>query len=806
MIITEEKKQEFAMLFQEFINSYLLTPNGLRHLSAYNEQRKQGKINFETVINALKNKEDITDLVLLKLLPYTNTEENKKRGAWIHIAPALSTDVRIQFGRTKPIDWNLIAEEIFRFINKCYNRPQLLVENCQDFLEVSYTKSFNIGILSPILNALHPDKFLLVDSTSRRLINYCCDNLINYFTGHISPSYNGNYSKKFKKYSLKLTNYAIINYTGFQLIESLKNILKESYLNLADLKIEDNFYIFCFWLVKIKKFTFSELSTGMFCNIIDDLNEKYYFSDNTFALLEKLHQNQTQEFYLNYKEEFKLYVEIPFKTLFNYMASQLPLEITNLMEIETQFFSPILNNIHTETFMWGAFYPNNGKSTEDAHLFLFLNKESCEFGFYIGKDGNDKRTKFINFCQNNQDYIIKLMNDIYAIDNNIYLGNRDNYYINENQEVISKKNVTLESWLNNITEEDLHLVVILPYEKVLNYSQTELSDYILNIYQNLFPLVLITIYDDPIPKIDQYLESLDNCTNLKEINLEEIEPEIKTINPEYTLENLYQDTYLKEDKINPILKAIERKKQIILQGSPGTGKTFLAQHLAKYLISNNDGFYELVQFHPSYSYEDFIQGIRPISNNGTLEYKMIKGRFLEFCEKAKQSEGKCVLIIDEINRGNLASIFGELMYLLEYREQNIKLSGSNDDFSIPKNVVIIGTMNTADRSIALVDHALRRRFSFITLKPNYDILKTYHQQQTKLKIDDLIKVLKELNKTINDPHYQLGISFFLTKELKENIEDIWMMEIEPYLEEYFFDNLDKVKDFSWQNIKDRIKF
>ncbi len=534
------------------------------------------------------------------------------------------------------------------------------------------------------------------------------------------------------------------------------------------------------------------------------MNEKSYFNSQTFALLKQLHDNPNKEFYDKNKDEFKQYVENPFKTLFSYIASQLPLEITDLMETEKNLFSPKNYYIKNKTpdFIWGTFSTKNSNKIEDVQLFLFLNYETLEFGFYISQNESQERDKFINFCQNNQNYIIDLIKNIYNISNQIYLGSRDNYYLNENQEIVSQNQITPESWLQNIAQEDLHIAVIIPRQEILNYSQLELSNYIINMYQNLFPLVLITINDDPISKIQEYLVSLENYTKLE--NLEDIETETKFINPEYNLENLCQDTYFKQEKIETIIKVINRKKQIILQGSPGTGKTFLAQYLAKYLISNNDGFSELVQFHPSYSYEDFIQGIRPISNHGQLEYNMIKGRFLEFCENAQKCDGICVLIIDEINRGNLASIFGELMYLLEYREQNIKLAGSNEVFSMPKNVRIIGTMNTADRSIALVDHALRRRFSFITLNSNYDILKAYHKGNNQLNIDSLIKVLKELNKTINDPHYELGISFFLTIELKENIEDIWLMEIEPYLEEYFFDDHEKISNFRWGKIKDKI--
>jgi 5-methylcytosine-specific restriction protein B len=281
--------------------------------------------------------------------------------------------------------------------------------------------------------------------------------------------------------------------------------------------------------------------------------------------------------------------------------------------------------------------------------------------------------------------------------------------------------------------------------------------------------------------------------------------EESNVNPEYSLFECADDTGFEEAELEGWVRTIERKGQVILHGSPGTGKTYIADKLAKHIIGGSNGFMELVQFHPAYAYEDFIQGIRPQARlDGQLDYQMVLGHFLEFCKKAESREGLSVLIIDEINRANLAQVFGELMYLLEYRNKKIRLAGSSEPFGIPENVRIIGTMNTADRSIALVDHALRRRFAFIELRPNYEVLRRYHQRNTGLPVEGLIGTLKRLNKAIADKNYEIGISFFLTENLAEELEDIWQMEIEPYLEEYFYDQLDKVDEFRWDNIKQQV--
>jgi len=269
--------------------------------------------------------------------------------------------------------------------------------------------------------------------------------------------------------------------------------------------------------------------------------------------------------------------------------------------------------------------------------------------------------------------------------------------------------------------------------------------------------------------------------------------------PVYSLDQFAAETHVKRAEVEKWVAAAQRKKQVIFYGPPGTGKTFVAQRLAQHLIGGSDGFSEIVQFHPSYAYEDFMQGLKPKAlKDGGLEYAMVPGRFKVFCDNARTRSGPCVLLIDEINRANLARVLGELMFLLEYRRQSISLAGG-DQFTIPNNAVIVGTMNTADRSIALVDHALRRRFAFVGLYPNYDILKDYHRV-TAFDPSRLIGVLERLNAAIGDKHYAVGASFFLGPQIETTIQDIWQMEIEPYIEELFFDQPNKAESFGWEKV------
>jgi len=283
------------------------------------------------------------------------------------------------------------------------------------------------------------------------------------------------------------------------------------------------------------------------------------------------------------------------------------------------------------------------------------------------------------------------------------------------------------------------------------------------------------------------------------------EPPPPVPNSYYTLESCAADLCADVETIQTWIRHIERKKQAVLYGPPGTGKTFAAQKLARHLVSGGDGFVELVQFHPAYAYEDFIQGLRPqVRAEGGLDYAMVKGRFLEFCARARARAGRCVLILDEFNRANLARVLGELMYLLEYRDETAPLAGGGT-LSIPSNVVILGTMNTADRSIALVDHALRRRFAFIAVQPNYDSLRRFHAKTgAGFDTSGLIEVLEQVNREIGDPNYALGVSFFMLPRIATILPDVWRAEIEPYLEEYFFDKPGTVSGLRWDKVKARI--
>lgn len=275
----------------------------------------------------------------------------------------------------------------------------------------------------------------------------------------------------------------------------------------------------------------------------------------------------------------------------------------------------------------------------------------------------------------------------------------------------------------------------------------------------------------------------------------------------YDISDAAENNLLDERWLDETLDLWKAKKNMVLQGPPGTGKSFVAERLAWLLMGQKDATrLHMVQFHPSYSYEDFIEGYRPDGNAG---FELQPGHFLKFCRRAETEPDKpFVFIIDEINRGNLGKVFGEVMLGIEAdkRGKRIHLQYSSDGaFSLPGNVYFIGTMNTADRSLAVVDYALRRRFVFKNLIPEFgdrfrDFLK---DRKVDGSIISRIQVMmQDVNKLIKDDHslgigFTIGHSYFCTppsdgKSKKQWLDNVLLYEIVPLLEEYWFDQPDQL--------------
>ncbi len=313
----------------------------------------------------------------------------------------------------------------------------------------------------------------------------------------------------------------------------------------------------------------------------------------------------------------------------------------------------------------------------------------------------------------------------------------------------------------------------------------------------------ITSYTDYVEKLNAMFES-DTIDDVEEKEIDY---------PAYDAENFLEEVYMDAESYNKLVALVQTKKNVILQGAPGVGKTYAAKRLAYSMMGVKDpNRVMMVQFHQSYSYEDFIMGFRP-SEKG---FELKRGAFYNFCKDAEiDSDNDYFFIIDEINRGNMSKIFGELFMLIESDKRGVELQllYSDEKFSVPSNVYIIGMMNTADRSLAMLDYALRRRFAFFEMKPGFDTdgFREYKMGLASDKFDRLINCVENLNAAIAADEslgegFCIGHSYFcnLRKATDQALSGIVEFELIPLLKEYWFDEPVKVKDWI-SNLRSAIK-
>jgi len=363
----------------------------------------------------------------------------------------------------------------------------------------------------------------------------------------------------------------------------------------------------------------------------------------------------------------------------------------------------------------------------------------------------------------------------------------------------------------------VNLSVPITYKEVINNSELKNMEFLGSKVRgqqgSLFKLTE-SEYNCLIDMIKEKNPDLD----ISEVNKQETVAENQPI--AYNETNFFNDVFMDKASYIKLKRLLLNKHNVILQGAPGVGKTFSAKRLAYSIIgSKDDSKIKMVQFHQNYTYEDFVMGYKPDGSGFKLEY----GKFYDFCKKAeKGQDNKYFFIIDEINRGNLSKIFGELLMLIEndYRGEKIKLAYSDEQFSVPDNLYIIGMMNTADRSLAMIDYALRRRFSFFTMKPAFDsdkFIKKIEATNSE-KFKKLVKCIMNLNEEITkDPSlgegFMIGHSYFCNlfndnnderKDIDSTLKDVVEFDILPTLKEYWFDNDEKYKKWS-DNLNEFLK-
>ena len=347
-----------------------------------------------------------------------------------------------------------------------------------------------------------------------------------------------------------------------------------------------------------------------------------------------------------------------------------------------------------------------------------------------------------------------------------------------------------EELLSPIAYDDIQYNPILKKsEPVMNRCQGSLFKLAQDEYDEVMRIIR---KDNPEPVVDD------------EEDVEEYAP--------YWDEDFLKEVYMKEKDYERLKELLLRKKNLILQGAPGVGKTFAARRLAYAIMGEkNSKRVKIVQFHQNYSYEDFVLGYKPNENGG---FDLKEGIFYQFCRKAAtDKEHKYFFIIDEINRGNLSKIFGELLMMIEkdYRDTPMQMSYADRRLAVPSNVYLIGMMNTADRSLAMIDYALRRRFSFYEMKPAFESasFNKYKESKHDSRLNKLVDALKDLNKVIADDDslgtgFCIGHSYLCDLGDDYDLESIVEYDIIPMLREYWFDNDERFNSEA-QKLRNAIK-
>lgn len=520
-------------------------------------------------------------------------------------------------------------------------------------------------------------------------------------------------------------------------------------------------------------------------------------SEDTFRFLEELSRNNSEEWFGKNEPWFRKVVHEPFRALLSDLASKvitsldpgLETRITTgkvLCRLRKNIWGPRPAQCFNEHY-WGAFYRRDRKKQTDAQLFVGLRPWGLQYGFYLGSESQDVKALLITALEKEKGKEKGTGQVIFAhIQRSGFLlagssGER---------EPVPVTVADYDGFLRLARDARLHVYRRMDAAEVVKEG-SGLVGRIRDDFKSLYPLFKLATEGHVEPGI---LKLMDNG--------EVILPPLPI-----TRAILAEETFLDEPFFQNLDSLLQDKRQLIFDGPPGTGKTFVALKYAEYLTQEG-GKYQTVQFHPSYGYEDFVEGLRPTSESGQLTYRVEDGVFKRLCEEARlhSLSSRYVLVIDEINRGNLPRIFGELLFLLERRDQTAFLPYSKMSFSIPGNVFLLGTMNTADRSIALLDLAVRRRFHFVRLEPSTDVLQRWLQAKSKpLWVRD---VLYRLNAALVDrgvgEERLIGHAHFMSAQLDDDhLETIWKHSITPLLEEYFFAKPEVLREFSLERFQRR---